>query len=323
MEIRISVVIPTYKRPELLVKCLNALSKQTLNHREFEIIVVSDGPDRYTETSLKNWNYKKKLNIRYFHTPARKGPATARNLGWRQSSGSLIAFTDDDCLPAPGWLKAFADAYDDRLVSAFTGKTKVPLQAIQSDFANNTAQLATAEFITANCACSKTALAYLNGFDERFEMAWREDSDLQFRLLHNHIPIISIKKAVIIHPVRSVSWGISLKEQKNGIYDALLYKKHPEYYRSRIQYYPIWNYYITILLWLVVTISLFTQAVLLSWITSTLLLSSIAFFFYKRFKNTDRSARQLTEMLITSLAIPFLSVFWRFYGAIKFRVFFI
>lgn len=51
MEIRISVVIPTYKRPELLAKCLSALSTQTLNLQEFEVVVVGDGADQYTEES--------------------------------------------------------------------------------------------------------------------------------------------------------------------------------------------------------------------------------------------------------------------------------
>ena len=78
-------------------------------------------------------------------------------------------------------------------------------------------------------------------------MAWREDSDLEFKLLQKQIPIIHLTEALIVHPVREAPWGISIKEQRKGMYNALLYKKYPELYRKKIQPSPPWNYYIIVL----------------------------------------------------------------------------
>jgi GT2 family glycosyltransferase len=323
MQIRISVVIPTYRRPELLVRCLTALSEQYIGHSDFEVIVVSDGLDAYTEQVLKHWISRRQLNLIYLHTDGKKGPAAARNMGWQHARADLIAFTDDDCIPDRNWLQAFVNAFDRRDDAACTGQTVVPLPQNPSDFANNTAQLQHAEFITANCACTKQVLQQVGGFDEHFKLAWREDSDLQFKLLLNNIPILSCQNALVTHPIRYAPWGISIKEQKKSVYDALLFKKYPQLYRKKISRYPNWNYYLTIILWpaLIICIALSSAAGIL--VTAALLAGSIAYFVYKRLKNTDKSISHVTEMLITSLCIPFLSIYWRVYGAIKFRVFFI
>lgn len=323
MQIKISVVIPTYKRPELLVRCLEALVAQTLDHSIFEVIVISDGPDLPTEKAINEWIIKRKLNLNYLKSAAQKGPAGARNLGWQYAKGILIAFTDDDCIPDKRWLETIMDNYNGEDYIAFTGQTIVPLAESPSDFAVNTAQLQDAEFITANCACTYKALLWIKGFDERFELAWREDSDLHFKLLLHEIPIIDLSDALMVHPVRNAPWGISIKEQKKSAYDALLFKKYPQFYRSKVQQYPLWNYYITILLWLMLVFFAILSLRIWMLFTGLFLIASISFFLYKRLKHTSKSARHVTEMLVTSLLIPFLSVYWRIYGGVKFRVFFI
>ncbi|MBX9627328.1 MAG: glycosyltransferase [Gemmataceae bacterium] len=75
---RVSVVVPTYRRPELLARCRAALAAQRLPADQFEVIVVED--------------------------VLADGPATARNRGWRAARGTVIAFTDDDTIPDPAWL---------------------------------------------------------------------------------------------------------------------------------------------------------------------------------------------------------------------------
>lgn len=323
MQIKISVVIPTYKRPELLLKCLNALTVQNLNHSNFEVIVVSDGPDLVTERALNYWITKRKLNLRYLHTTEKAGPAAARNLGWMQAKADLIAFTDDDCIPDSGWLAAFIINYNRQEYIAFTGKTIVPLTHAPSDFAVNTSNLQDAEFITANCACTRKSLVLVGGFDERFKLAWREDSDLQFRLLIHEVPIISLNKAKVIHPVRSAPWGISIREQRKSAYDALIFKKYPMLYKAKLQQYPLWNYYITILLWLLLLLFTIAHSITGIIVAAVLLTTVISLFIFKRLKGTSKSVSHITEMMFTSLLIPFLSVYWRIYGGIKFNVFFI
>ena len=51
-----------------------------------------------------------------------------------------------------------------------------------------------------------------------------------------------------MHPVRPERWGVSLRQQKNVFYDALLYKKHPRLYRERILRAPPWDYYAVVAL---------------------------------------------------------------------------
>src|SRR5690348_833883 len=76
---RVSVVVPTRDRPQLLRRCLAALEAQTL---PVEVVVVEDSEGR--------------------------GPAWARNEGVRRASGEVVCFTDDDCAPVPGWAEALA-----------------------------------------------------------------------------------------------------------------------------------------------------------------------------------------------------------------------
>lgn len=321
MQIKISVIIPTYRRPKLLINCLQALAQQCIDPSAYEVIVVSDGPDHQTLMALLPWLKKQTIRLNYLETPKKDGPAAARNFGWINAKSDLIAFTDDDCLPDRNWLKALLSRFEQEpSAMVLTGKTEVPLTEKPTDAALNTAHLETAEFITANCACRKTALLAVGGFDERYKMAWREDSDLQFKFLTQGINILPVPEAKVVHPVRKTSWGQSIKEQKKGIYDALLFRKFPELYRRKIQPSAIWNYYLINLFWVLLLLSLHFQSVPLKWISCSALLLLFGDFLLKRIRRSRKSPGHLLEMMYTSLFIPTLSVYWRIYGAIKFRV---
>lgn len=323
METKISVVIPTYKRPKLLINCLRSLCKQSINKMDFEVIVVSDGPDYETLLTLLPWLKKKEIQLSYLQTPLKKGPAAARNMGWKNAASPVIAFTDDDCLPDSNWLAAILEHCNPEDDAAISGKTSVPVSDHPTDFAWNMAQLENAEFITANCACTKKLLLKTRGFDERFKMAWREDSDLHFTLLKLNIPVLRVPAAVVVHPVRPAPWGISIKEQKKGIYDALLFRKFPDLYRSRINSRPLWNYYFINLLWIILLISSIERLRWLSVLSIAALIFLLADLILKRLKNRKKTISHLLEMVSTSIIIPTLSVFWRLYGSVKYKVFFI
>lgn len=323
MKMKISVVIPTYNRPNLLLKCLESLEKQNLNKDDYEVIIVSDGPDLNTRDSMKTWLIQTDLNAEYLPGEERKGPAAARNRGWMKAQAPLVAFTDDDCLPDKNWLSSFLGHYDKERIIAFTGKTQVPLPKRPSDFAINLSRLNNADFITANCACTKEALYKVNGFDERFKMAWREDSDLEFKLINQYVPILKVNTAVVIHPVYPVKWGISAFEQKKGIYDALLFKKHPELYRKKIRNSPLWRYYLMIASLGGLFYSMIINLQAGVFLFSTLYLISLLVFTLQRLAKINFSKKNVFEMLSTSTIIPFLSVYYRLYGAVKFRTFFL
>ena len=319
MTVSVSVVVPTYRRPDRLDRCLAALVSQRYAPPDYEVVIADDADDPETRRQVEGWAARSPAAIRYVGVAGRRGPAAARNLGWRSARGPVIAFTDDDCLPGPDWLASGLAALDDGAEAA-TGRVVVPLPDRPTDYERDAAGLASAEFVTANLFCRCEALEAVGGFDERFAVAWREDSDLHFALLERGGGIVQADAAVVVHPVRPAPWGVSLRQQRKSRFDALLYKKHPSLYRLKVRPGRPWDYYAILaaagsaVLGACLGSSPLASAAALSWGALT------ARFCLRRLSRTSRSPGHVAEMVLTSVAIPFLSVFWRLYGAWKFRV---
>jgi glycosyltransferase involved in cell wall biosynthesis len=98
---KISVIIPTYKRPQQLYVCLSALTRQCYPFNRYEVIVVNDGGTSLSPLIKLIENRLEIVLIEQSNT----GPAQARNHGALVAHGELLAFTDDDCLPSPDWLR--------------------------------------------------------------------------------------------------------------------------------------------------------------------------------------------------------------------------
>jgi GT2 family glycosyltransferase len=296
---------------------------QHFDPEAFELIVVSDGPDLLTANALAGFQTNHLPRLRYMITTEKRGPAAARNYGWLNAKGTLIAFTDDDCLPDADWLSTIYSRYRQEEYFALSGKTIVPVPKKPTDYELNTAGLQTADFITANCCCSKKALVATGGFDEQFTAAWREDSDLEFKLIRANIPIYKVNEAVVTHPVRTAPWGISIKEQRKTLYNALLYKKDPVLYRQKIQPAPPVQYYAIITAFIIMLAGLLIPDKALTAIGLAIWLSLSLLFILRRLHNTTLAPAHLLEMVVTSFCIPFLSIYWQWYGAIKYRVLFV
>jgi GT2 family glycosyltransferase len=318
-------VVPTYRRNALLKRCLDALLKQNFDPTAYEIIVVDDAASEETR-QLVEAIASERPALRYVPMLKHQGPAAARNAGWRTARGKIIAFTDDDTIPDPNWLAAgitaFADdpTYIGQPVHAVTGKIVVPLPRHPTDYEKNAAGLENAEFATANCFFRRDVLAAIDGFDEKFKMAFREDSDAYFTLLENGGRVMYCPQAIVTHPVRPAAWGVSLKQQAKSEYDALLYKKHPALYRRSIQPKTPWNYYGVIGALLAALAGWRLRRAWLTlgamsvwvWLTGT--------FAARRLKETARAPSHLAEMIVTSILIPPVAVYWRLTGAIRHRV---
>jgi glycosyltransferase involved in cell wall biosynthesis len=116
---RVSVIIPHFNTPELLVKCLQAVASQQLDHGWFEIIVVDNGsrlPMRLIEAT---WPGVRFLIER---TP---GPGPARNSGVAAAGSDLLAFVDADVRVGPGWLKAALKAAGRRPLALVGGDVRI------------------------------------------------------------------------------------------------------------------------------------------------------------------------------------------------------
>ncbi len=337
-DLRLSVVIPTYRRPDLLRRCLRALARQDLDPGTFEVIVCDDAAKANaakadaaeTETQRLVWDMAlRRVRLeqpplfRYLPITHAHGPAAARNAGWRAAQGEIIAFTDDDCIPAPDWLSAGLRAFDHAPANAaVSGRVIVPLPPDPTDYELDAAGLNQAEFVTANCFCRRRVLESVGGFDEQFPEAWREDSDLQFTLLERGYTIGPAAQAVVVHPIRPAPWGAELKMQHKSKFEALLYKKHPRLYRQRIRAKPLWNYYGMAAALGALLISLFTGKRRVILLAGGLWLSLTTRFTAQRLQHTSHAPRHISEMVVTSTLIPVLSVFWTLVGAIKYRVLF-
>jgi peptidoglycan/xylan/chitin deacetylase (PgdA/CDA1 family)/glycosyltransferase involved in cell wall biosynthesis len=84
----------------VLARTLDALSNQT--DKDFEVVVVCDGPDPETERLAKTCDVEYRLE--WIFAPAQRGAATARNLGANAARGDYLLFLDDDTVPVPCWL---------------------------------------------------------------------------------------------------------------------------------------------------------------------------------------------------------------------------
>lgn len=323
--IAVSVVVPTCGRPDLLNRCIQALSQQTLDPRSYEVIIVDDRPSAQTRNTVHAW--KERLThdgpcLTYLANHGPHGPAAARNRGWRQARAEVVAFTDDDTVPAPAWLDNGLAAFDAG-VAALCGQVEMPLPATPTDYERDAGHLESAEFVTANCFCRKAVLERLNGFDERFRMAWREDSDLHFRLLDLRERIARAPQAVVIHPVRPAPWGVSVSQQKKILFDALLYKKHPQRYREKIRAHPRWDYYAIVVSLMAALSGIVAGQITLALIAAIAWLLLTARFCLLRLRGTARTPSHVAEMIVTSALIPPHAVFWRLVGALRFRVAFV
>lgn len=184
--IEISVIIPTFRRPAALMQCLDALALQTMQcFSSFEVIVVDDGSPEPVELDPHRWDNHFILSV---ICQKNAGPAAARNRGAEAASGMLLAFTDDDCLPGPGWLDALVSALQETpeaLVGTATWNgipenlfSAASQLIIDIVYDHNNQHPDDAHFLASNnFACARRYFLEMRGFDESFPRPGAEDRD--------------------------------------------------------------------------------------------------------------------------------------------------
>jgi glycosyltransferase involved in cell wall biosynthesis len=204
--VRFSVIVPTYNRPDALRRCLLALSHLSYPKDEFEVIVVDDGgaPDlRPIISPLVS-----SMNVKLFHQPNR-GPASARDNASRQAIGEFLAFTDDDCEPVPEWLSAFEVALigqpevlaGGRMINALPlnpfAATSQMISEYSHDYFNG--DCANAKFFESNNIAVARSVYRRLGFDGNFPTNAGEDRDFCDRWLAAGLKMVWAPDAVILH----------------------------------------------------------------------------------------------------------------------------
>jgi HAD superfamily hydrolase (TIGR01662 family) len=222
--VRYTIVIPTIGRQSLFV-LLQSLVEQNWTRTGYpKVIVVDDRP--------MTGDYRPQ-DLQWAHSPwpitslrtGGRGPAAARNAGWRTARTPWVVFLDDDVLVSPDW----SDCLHRDLLAATptTGgvqarvRVPAPEDRRPTDWERNTAGLAAAKWITADMAYRRAALAQVAGFDERFPRAYREDADLAVRVRRAGWTLMRGQR-VTVHPVRQADDWVSLRTQAGNADDALL-----------------------------------------------------------------------------------------------------
>ncbi len=215
----ISVIIPTYRRPLILKRCLKALNNQTLNKKFFQLLVIPD----------------------YKHA----GPAWARNVGIKKAKGKIILFLDDDIIATPDLLKkhfSFHQAHP-QVNLGLLGKVVwhpqlkinsfmewLEFSGMQADYQHlkNNQRVSSLHFYTSNISLKKELMIKNGFFDENFKYPLFEDTELGYRLSKKGFKLIYSATALAYHwhPVDLNSY---LKKMKlRAIAGCQLYRKHPE-----------------------------------------------------------------------------------------------
>ena len=110
-EPHISVCIPTYRRPNMLGRCLEALLNQEISGFTYSVVVVDNDIEQSARQLMHTWRRRSSFRLCYDVEPVRNISLT-RNRALSNSQGDLIAFIDDDEFPEPTWLLKLFNAYE-------------------------------------------------------------------------------------------------------------------------------------------------------------------------------------------------------------------
>ena len=209
----ISVVVPTRDRPAALGLCLEALSAQTALDR-LEVVVVDDGSTAASEVAAVVAHHPRARLVR----AAGRGPAVARNMGARNARGTILCFTDDDCVPEQEWAERLAAAIE-RGADAVAGTTMSaggPLADASEIVAQAPAQSTEVPFAPSNnLACTKVAFE-ATPFDESYPHAAAEDRDWCARLAAGGYVLRTEPSARLVHRQALTLGGFLRRQVRYG-----------------------------------------------------------------------------------------------------------
>ncbi len=225
-----AIVIPTIGR-ESLQRLLAELDGSA-GPRPSAVILVDDRAEPTPPLQVES-----ELPVTVLRSGGR-GPAAARNVGWRGTRAPWICFLDDDVVPQQNWFAALADDLAQaEEVAAAGSQAMIEVPRVSgrraTDDERRTQRLSEAKWITADMAYRRSALVAVGGFDERFPRAYREDSDLALRItLSGNTIVRGLRRCT--HPVAAATLMSSVRAQIGNRDNALMRRKHGRSWRAAI-----------------------------------------------------------------------------------------
>jgi glycosyltransferase involved in cell wall biosynthesis len=202
----VSVVIASHRGPERVGACLEGLAAQDYPRDRFEVVVVDDGSPVPLAPRVEEFATELRVNA---HRQDNAGPAAARNAGAWRATGELVAFTDDDCLPASDWVRRLVEALFAQPGALAGGTVRNLLH--HDPYAEATHGLvaflderygddsARRFFTSSNIAVSRAEFLAVGGFDETFPVPGGEDRELCERWSAEGRPLARAPHAVVWH----------------------------------------------------------------------------------------------------------------------------
>lgn len=228
----VSVVIPTYKRADLLVRAVNSVKHQTYSN--IEIIVVDDANDAATFALIG-----KDPEVTLLINETNKGGCYSRNRGFRESKGAYINFLDDDDILYPTKIEKQISHYlnnprnIDRLgmVTCHTNDGRTgEILVMRNRFSGDVHKRILSKFLlhgTETILYIREALERVQGFDE--ELVSSQEYDLQIRVSEyytiDYVDEILTERFISVDQI-SVNFDKKLKGAKQ------IYQKHKAAYKK-------------------------------------------------------------------------------------------
>lgn len=230
----ISVVVPTYGRSARVRRLVAALEAQTLDPSRFEVVIVDNGSGDDTSAVLAELTAGSRIALRPLSIEVNNGPAPARNLGWRSSRGTYVAFTDDDCVPRPDWLERVLErALAETDLGVLQGATHLPAgpYTITPDTLFRETLAPSMYFEGCNLTFPRAVLERTGGFDESFHFGG-EDTSAGWAAIADGGRWVFEDRAVVEHDVeeRPLRWHLRMAWREGVLIDVA--KRYPELRRD-------------------------------------------------------------------------------------------
>lgn len=231
---KLSVIIPTYNDWTKLAQCLIALEEQTLDMRQYEVIVVNNN-----ETDQLPEEFKLPESVRLIHEP-QPGSYVARNKGVTIAEGDILAFTDSDCLPDKYWLANALKCFETSTCDLIGGEVKIIRNGEKNRYGyiydhltafQQHMNVPLGRGVTANLFVKKSVFKAVGGFDSKIKSGG--DWDFTLRCTEKGYKMIYAEEVLVLHPARNL-FNIFKKHYRltcGGLVNA---RKKYDYSRLRI-----------------------------------------------------------------------------------------
>lgn len=240
----LTVCVSTRNRSHLLSRLVTHLEQQDLPPDDFEVVIVDNGSSDDTSDVLQEIAAATSLHLRVLRNPPGKGPAAGRNRAWRDARAEICAFTDDDCMPTSSWLRELRASMQDRSVMVAGRILPPPSDELQIG-AFDRVVTALGGFAgwgaTANFGVRRADLEAVNGFDEDFENAAGEDTDLVLRLIERGVQLDYVEDAVVLHRVEKTGLRGLLRDQQRWVDVPAVFAGRPWARRQLLHHGLFWK----------------------------------------------------------------------------------